>query len=181
MDVEGEGVDGNGSASEEIDAGAIGVTGGGDEKSRASFAIEPGAAPIPSGRSIATVWRLPALSATEARTRIASAVPASHSAEFSADCRRRGTARHSRPGAWYSTISDFRSRFSSLTSHRTAALLPRRLIGARSIVGGVVSTITFKFGSIVRSSGGKRRSLVSIVRTANQYSPSLGALNLNHG
>ena len=125
---------------------------------------------------------LPARSETEARTLRASAVPASHRWPPISLAALIGTLRHElAPSTWYSRTSDLRFRFSSLTSQRTDARLPRLSSGSSKSDGGNVSTTTFRFGSIVDSSDGE--TLPSIVRvcTANQYSPSCDERNVNVG
>src|SRR5262249_29581775 len=85
------------------------------------------------------------------------------------------------PSTWYSRTSVFRSRFSSLASQRTVAVLPRRSSGSRTNVGGKVSTTTFKLGSTVASSRGETLPSTVNVWTANQYSPSCDERNVKVG
>ena len=69
----------------------------------------------------------PALSATEARTLSTQQCQRPTAGRRLASQRRIGTRRHApAPSTWYSRTNDLRSRFSSLTSQRTDARLPRR-------------------------------------------------------
>ena len=120
---------------------------GGGSSSPGGGAARSGGLPVPSGRSTNASATLPALSATEARTLSASAVPASQRRlPFSLGVLI-GTLRHTLdPSAWYSRTSDLRFRFSSFASQRTVARLPRRSPGSSTSEGGNVSTTTFSFG-----------------------------------
>src|SRR5262249_29155061 len=148
--------------------------------------VSPGASSsglaVPSGKSITASVTLPARSAIDNRTFKASAVPASHACEPINFGRRIGTRRHvPTPSTWYSRTSDARSRLSSLTSHRTDVILPRRPSGSSTTEGGNVSTTTFKLGSTVASSAGASLPSVVSVWTANQYSPSCLDRNVKVG
>ena len=150
--------------------------------SSGSSAADSGGFDVPSGRSITASVTLPARSATDIRTFNASAVPASHPCEPISFGRGIGTRRHTpTPSTWYSSTSDLRSRYSSLTSQRTVARLPRRPSGSSSSEGATVSTTTFKFGSTVASSLGETWPSTVSVWTANQYSPSWDERKLNVG
>ena len=159
----------------------IGSIRGGPESS-GRLASVSGAEPVPSGRFSTAVVTLPASSATAIRTRSASAVPASHRCAPIRFGARIGTRfQTDAPSGWYSSAIDLSDRYSSFTSQRTEAMLPRLWSGSSTSDGGIVSMITFIFGSTAESRLGETWPSRVRVCTVNQYSPSCDARNEKAG